>query len=68
MLRVGSSGSRKKLQRLAGASRLCLGTVGQPSLGSAPGAYTVHVASELIDVRNRDVLIEVYTVPEDVFD
>jgi hypothetical protein len=33
-----------------------------------PGAYTVHVASDLINVRNRDVLIEVYTVPEDVFD
>jgi hypothetical protein len=33
-----------------------------------PGAYTVHVASELSDVQNRDVLIEVYSVPEDVFD
>jgi hypothetical protein len=33
-----------------------------------PGAYTVHVASDLINVGSRDVLIEVYTVPEDVFD
>ncbi len=33
-----------------------------------PGAYTVHVASDLINVGHRDVLIEVYTVPEDVFD
>ncbi len=33
-----------------------------------PGAYTVHVASDLINVRSRDVLVEVYSVPEDVFD
>lgn len=33
-----------------------------------PGAYTVHVASDLVNVRSRDVLVEVYSVPEDVFD
>lgn len=33
-----------------------------------PGAYTVHVASDLINVSGGDVLIEVYGVPEDVFD
>jgi hypothetical protein len=33
-----------------------------------PGAYTVQVGTDRIDVRNGDVLIEVYTVPEDVFD
>ena len=33
-----------------------------------PGAYTVHVASDLINAGQRDVLIEVYIVPEDVFD
>ena len=34
----------------------------------SPGAYTVHVGTELVNVRDRDVLIEVYSVPEDVFD
>lgn len=33
-----------------------------------PGAYTVQVASDLVNVRSRDVLIEVYSVPEDIFD
>jgi hypothetical protein len=33
-----------------------------------PGAYTVHVSTDLINARDRDVLIEVYSVPEDVFD
>jgi hypothetical protein len=33
-----------------------------------PGAYTVHVGTDLINVRDGDVLIEVYSVPEDVFD
>jgi hypothetical protein len=33
-----------------------------------PGAHTVHVGTDLINVRDRDVLIEVYSVPEDVFD
>jgi hypothetical protein len=33
-----------------------------------PGAYTVHVSTELVSVYDRDVLIEVYSVPEDVFD
>lgn len=33
-----------------------------------PGAYTVHVSTDLVNVRDRDVLIEVYSVPEDVFD
>lgn len=33
-----------------------------------PGAYTVHVSTSLINVRDRDVLIEVYSVPEDIFD
>ena len=33
-----------------------------------PGAYTVHVASELINTHSRDVLVEVYGVPEDIFD
>lgn len=33
-----------------------------------PGAYTVHVSTDLINIRDRDVLIEIYSVPEDVFD
>lgn len=33
-----------------------------------PGAYTVQVSSEREDVREREVLVEVYSVPEDVFD
>lgn len=33
-----------------------------------PGAYTVHVGTSLINVRDGDVLVEVYSVPEDVFD
>lgn len=33
-----------------------------------PGAYTVHVGSDLLNVRSRDVLVEVYVVPEDVLD
>jgi len=33
-----------------------------------PGAYTVHVSTGRIDVRNREVLVEVYRVPEDIFD
>jgi hypothetical protein len=34
----------------------------------SPGAYTVHVGTDLADVRDREVLIEIYGVPEDVFD
>ncbi len=33
-----------------------------------PGAYTVHVQTAAPDVAGGDVLIEVYGVPEDVFD
>ncbi|HUR59303.1 MAG TPA: hypothetical protein VM029_16425 [Opitutaceae bacterium] len=33
-----------------------------------PGGYTVHVSTDRVDVRDRDVLIEVYAVPEDMFD
>jgi hypothetical protein len=65
----------------AGANRIAAGAarVGAFPLDTAafdaatlvvlpPGAYTVHVASDLINVRGRDVLIEVYEVPEDVLD
>jgi hypothetical protein len=34
----------------------------------SPGAYTVHVSTDLVSVHDRDVLIEVYSVPEHVFD
>lgn len=33
-----------------------------------PGAYTVHVSTSRIDVGNAEVLVEVYGVPEDIFD
>lgn len=33
-----------------------------------PGAYTVHVGSHRGDIRDHDVLVEVYSVPEDIFD
>jgi hypothetical protein len=33
-----------------------------------PGAYTVHVGSDRSDVSSGDVLVEVYSVPEEVFD
>lgn len=33
-----------------------------------PGAYTVHVGSERSDVSSGDVLVEVYSVPEEAFD
>ena len=33
-----------------------------------PGAFTVHVSTDVVNVRDRDMLIEVYNVPEDVFD
>ncbi len=34
----------------------------------APGAYTVHVGSDRSDVPSGDVLVEVFSVPEDVFE
>lgn len=33
-----------------------------------PGAYTVHVGTDRIDVPSGDVLVEVYSVPEEAFD
>ena len=33
-----------------------------------PGAYTVQVGTDRIDVPSGDVLVEVYSVPEEVFD
>ena len=33
-----------------------------------PGAYTVHVGSDRLDVPSGDVLVEVYSVPEEAFD
>lgn len=33
-----------------------------------PGAYTVHVGSDRSDVSSGDVLVEVYSVPEEMFD
>lgn len=33
-----------------------------------PGAYTVHVGSDRSDVPSGDVLVEVYSVPEEVFE
>jgi hypothetical protein len=33
-----------------------------------PGAYTVHVGTDRIDVQAGEVLVEIYGVPEDVFD
>ncbi len=33
-----------------------------------PGAYTVHVSTERTDVTDGEILLEIYTVPEDVFE